>query len=497
MRAITANRGPLVNAGFIPTSVAGCQLWFDAADASTITLNGSTVSSWRDKSANAYSVIQPTSANQPTYSTNLLNGLPGIQLSQTTHLYQIGSNIPNFSSSASTTVIMVAKNGSTLPANGWNIVNTMWFTGNTNGPTYRYHLSFAIGTTNGVALYTGPSSTQVGQTTAVSLGSNALIGFTLSSSGNSINVNGTLTNYSGSSAPSANNGIWFLFGDARNNISQYHVSDINVYEFLGFSSALSTTDRQNVEGYLAQKWGLTANLPAGHPGLTTNYLTSQPRVFRIGPLPGNRTPFSVTGNQYLIPIVYTLTVAPVARYSFLTAPSGTITNTGSSGSIGAATIVSATYTATAPSYITFTRGTGYILAPSISGIQTLILIVKVRDATNPTYLLDARSGLANGWLYTGGPPIGPDWTSATYYKDAVNTVFTGNPVADLQDSTWHHLCLQRASFTSAITFLARFSQNETLGCDCGEIMIFTSALTAQQVKDNYNFFSSRFGWTPV
>jgi len=307
MRAITANRGPVVNAGFIPTSIAGCQLWFDAADASTITLNGSTVSSWRDKSANAYSVIQPTSANQPTYTTNLLNGLPGIQLSQTTHLYQIGSSIPNFSSSASTTVVMVAKNGSTLPANGWNIVNTMWFTGNTNGPTYRYHLSFAIGTTNGVALYTGPSSTQVGQTTAVPLGSNALIGFTLSSSGNSINVNGTLTNYSGSSAPSANNGIWFLFGDARNNISQYHVSDINVYEFLGFSSALSTSDRQNVEGYLAQKWGLTANLPAGHPGLTTNYLTSQPAVFRIGPLPGNRTPFSVTGNQPTLPLTLTTT----------------------------------------------------------------------------------------------------------------------------------------------------------------------------------------------
>jgi len=494
MRAITANRGPVVNAGFIPTSVASCQLWFDAADASTITLNGSTVSSWRDKSANAYSVIQPTSANQPTYTTNLLNGLPGIQISAATYLYQVASSIPNFSSSASTTVVMVAKNGSTLATGGWNIVNTMWFTGNINGPTYRYHLSFAIGTTNGVALY------PIGQTTAVPLGSSAIIGFTISSSGNSINVNGTLTNYSGTSAPSANDGIWFLFGDARYSIGEHYVPDINIYEFLGFNSTLSTSERQNVEGYLAQKWGLTANLPAGHPGLTTNYLTSQPRIFRIGPLPGNRTPFSVTANQYVPPLI--LSVMPDARYSLLTAPSSTIANTGSSGSIGAATITSATYIATAPSYARFTRAGlgvagGYILAPSISGIQTLILILRVTNATNPAYLLDARTGLGNGWLYTGGPPIGPDWTSATYYKDAVNTVFSGNPTEDLQDSTWHHVCLQRASFTSAITFLARFTQSETLGCDCGEIMIFTSALTTQQVKDNYNFFSSRFGWAPV
>jgi len=387
---------------------------------------------------------------------------------------------------------MVAKNGSTFPSNGWNIVNTMWF----NGATYRYHLSFAIGTTNGLALYAGPSITQVGQLTVVPLGANAIIGFTISLSGNSINANGTLTNYTGTTAPNASDGTWFLFGDARG--SQYE-SDVNVYEFLGFNTTLSTTDRQNVEGYLAQKWGLTASLPPGHPGLTANYAASQPRVFTIGPLPGTHAPFYVTPNQPAGPVVYSLTVVPAARYSFLTAPSGTIANTGSSGAIGSATIANATYTSTAPSYITLTRGTGYILAPSIAGIQTLILIVRVTNASAPAYLLDARTGLGGGWLYssTGTDYIGTDWTSATYYRDAVNTTFSGNFIGALQDSTWHHVCLQRASFTSAITFLARYSLNETLGCDCGEIMIFTGALTAQQVKDNFNFFSSRFGWTPV
>ena len=37
------------------------------------------------------------------------------------------------------------------------------------------------------------------------------------------------------------------------------------YEIAYYNSALSTTDRQRMEGYLAWKWGLQANLPAGHP----------------------------------------------------------------------------------------------------------------------------------------------------------------------------------------------------------------------------------------
>jgi len=38
----------------------------------------------------------------------------------------------------------------------------------------------------------------------------------------------------------------------------------NVYEVLVYPRLLSTTEQQAVEGYLASKWGLQANLPAGH-----------------------------------------------------------------------------------------------------------------------------------------------------------------------------------------------------------------------------------------
>jgi hypothetical protein len=240
---------------FDPRSVGGCQLWFDAADSLTVTLNGSTVSSWKDKSINGYTVDQSTSGNQPTYATNLLNGLPGIQFSASRYLYQLGSNMTNFTSSTSTTVFIVAKNGSSLPSSGFNIINTLWLKGTA---TQRYHFSFASSSTNGVTLYA--NAALVGTTTAVTFGSNAIIGFTASPSGTSINVNGTLTTYNGTTLPSANNTTYFMFGDDRGNFS----SDVNVYEFIGFNTELTTSQRQQVEGYLAYKWGLQSSLISTH-----------------------------------------------------------------------------------------------------------------------------------------------------------------------------------------------------------------------------------------
>ena len=43
----------------------------------------------------------------------------------------------------------------------------------------------------------------------------------------------------------------------------------NIGELLFIDGMLSTSDRQRVEGYLAHKWGLTANLPAEHPYKST------------------------------------------------------------------------------------------------------------------------------------------------------------------------------------------------------------------------------------
>jgi hypothetical protein len=50
--------------------------WFDADDAATITLNGTGVSQWNDKSGNGRHVSQSNAGAQPTYTTGQLNGRP-------------------------------------------------------------------------------------------------------------------------------------------------------------------------------------------------------------------------------------------------------------------------------------------------------------------------------------------------------------------------------------------------------------------------------------
>lgn len=51
-----------------PTDIGeSLALWLDVSDTDTITLNGSNISQWQDKSGNSYHASQAIAANQPTY----------------------------------------------------------------------------------------------------------------------------------------------------------------------------------------------------------------------------------------------------------------------------------------------------------------------------------------------------------------------------------------------------------------------------------------------
>lgn len=64
-----------MKSGFSPLSIAGCELWMDAADTATISLSGSAVTQWNDKSANARAFTQSTGGNRPLSGTRTQNGL--------------------------------------------------------------------------------------------------------------------------------------------------------------------------------------------------------------------------------------------------------------------------------------------------------------------------------------------------------------------------------------------------------------------------------------
>jgi hypothetical protein len=58
-----------------PTApVSGYKAWYDASDTATITVSGSNVTQWNDKSANAFHLVQATSTKQPLSGTRTQNG---------------------------------------------------------------------------------------------------------------------------------------------------------------------------------------------------------------------------------------------------------------------------------------------------------------------------------------------------------------------------------------------------------------------------------------
>lgn len=59
---------------FAPTDIPGLEAWWDAADEATITLNGSDVAQWDDKSANGRDLAQGTASRQPEYAATTING---------------------------------------------------------------------------------------------------------------------------------------------------------------------------------------------------------------------------------------------------------------------------------------------------------------------------------------------------------------------------------------------------------------------------------------
>jgi hypothetical protein len=58
---------------FKPTDIAGCKLWLDAADTATISVSGTAVTQWNDKSGNSYNFAQSTAGNRPLSGTRTIN----------------------------------------------------------------------------------------------------------------------------------------------------------------------------------------------------------------------------------------------------------------------------------------------------------------------------------------------------------------------------------------------------------------------------------------
>jgi hypothetical protein len=105
------------------------------------------------------------------------------------------------------------------------------------------------------------------------------------------------------------------------------------------------------------------------------------------------------------------------------------------------------------------------------------------------YVLDARTGLSNGYVWSG--QIGPDWPFMYVNNGSRISSTTSDTFAT---GSWRMLTFESGiSFSDDVTMFARFSNNEGLNCFFGKILFYNKVLSQSEVTKNFNATRSLYG----
>lgn len=226
--------------GFNPKSISGLAAWYDASNAASITLNGSTVSQWSDLSGNGRHQSQGTASLQPNYSLANANGKPALTTTGTQWMQASA-----FASSSAVTVFLV-----------WKISNAagtpfMWQRGAVNdvhsflmNPGTNQLQARRAASNQGTLTVSGLGTTDIWRVGTL------VFSTTLSRvyNGNTVGTDNTAT----VSAPVGNKVLTLFALDSATRAGQPGIA-----EFLYYSSQLDDTQQAQVRTYLGTKWGIT------------------------------------------------------------------------------------------------------------------------------------------------------------------------------------------------------------------------------------------------
>ena len=241
---------------YSPLVIPGCQLWIDGSDASSITLNGSNVTKWNDKSGNGYN-LTGSSTSGITYSSNTLSftGTSSAYLSNTSN------GIPL------RTLFMVGSSSNGVVVTGSSAVN-----GQSQSGSYYItpYFTTGVGALFNIPTFNGSGSSDTNQIFSSNVTSPNTVYITQaiydpSGQTNTMYINGSNIGsytYSTSLTAKTPTGL-FVGGDWFNNVLTTRTCAVN--EILMFNTIITPSQQQQIEGYLAWKWGLQTSLPSSHP----------------------------------------------------------------------------------------------------------------------------------------------------------------------------------------------------------------------------------------
>lgn len=248
-------------------SMLGPTLWLDAADASTITLNGSTVSLWSDKSGTGNHMTNAVASSQPLYSATGFNGRPALDFDAEDDF--LGNSSPSGLNSSLdyfyASVFQLREGAGT-----WRMI--MGGRGGFNSSGGGMPCLQAMSSSSQIGVHNTDQ-----QDTRIKVDVNNLYApriATVGRTGGSSGFNGEVTvTATGPSQPSYLTTGTQTWGSGVNAIFQVGGRQQSatawfnglICECVAMQRNATTLERQKVEGYFAHKWGLTADLPADHP----------------------------------------------------------------------------------------------------------------------------------------------------------------------------------------------------------------------------------------
>ena len=236
---------------FTPLSIQGCALWLDGADPNATGVtpsNGATVSTWVDKSGNGNNATAGTS---PTFNSSGINNKGVISFNGSSQFL----NTQDLYSGRSFAVFTLVRRQASIPGQTGILAGTTFGTNLNLGLVWTTNTTLRLGFFNNdldytsFPTYTGNSTTEPAY----------LITWYYTSGTRQIYVNGALaasdanaTNLISNNSPVI--GKWS---------STFWTGFIG--ELITYNGVLTASERQQVEGYLANKWGLRSSQVTTNP----------------------------------------------------------------------------------------------------------------------------------------------------------------------------------------------------------------------------------------
>lgn len=247
-----------------PNIYGNLSLWLDASQLTGLT-NGGALTTWVDRSSNAY---VGGASNGPTFITNSINGLPVVRFNGSSQYINFG-NVLNISTNTGVAVFSVVKFNTT----GSNAVIGKTIYGPGDG---RWALTRdTITATMNAQFFIQSGGTVTESIYADTTTTTQLIEGTWDRQNQYIYQNGLQRDSDARATMSSFNTTYPLYAGAYPNgagsAPQYYMNG-DIAEILVYMANITPFIRQQIEGYLTWKWGLQASLPVTHP-----YFTAPPQ----------------------------------------------------------------------------------------------------------------------------------------------------------------------------------------------------------------------------